>query len=175
MSSPFSSWRRRRATSITSQDFTEDDSSFVTAQSPPGPSHGNAGDKKDLSSSVTREPIRSFIHGSVRDHLSKLSYSACGLTLPVPTLTVASSPRQRPVCPLCPARHSRAGDVSPFRPLLRAKSRLPQPNPGILLVSRFRGRGGGRRSPDAHTVIRDYTGGIRALLARDCGGLQHTR
>lgn len=51
---------------MSSQDIpTEDDASFVTAASP-------SDHKKDLSGSVTREPIRSFIHGSVRDHLTPL-------------------------------------------------------------------------------------------------------
>lgn len=65
---------------MSSQDIPEDDSSFVTAHSPSGNAN-SAGDKKDLSSSVTREPIRSFIHGSVRDHLSKLSCAR--LRLPI--------------------------------------------------------------------------------------------
>ncbi|KAH8910845.1 hypothetical protein BR93DRAFT_989372 [Coniochaeta sp. PMI_546] len=78
MSSPFSSWRRRRAPSISSQDIP-DDSSAIEQSTPPLSSHAATGDSRALSTSATsasqpisREPIRSFIHGSVRDHLTPL-------------------------------------------------------------------------------------------------------
>ncbi|OIW35187.1 cyclic nucleotide-binding domain-containing protein [Coniochaeta ligniaria NRRL 30616] len=78
MSSPFSSWRRRRTPSISSQD-TPDDSSAIEQSIPPSSSHAVASDARALSTSATsasqpisREPIRSFIHGSVRDHLTPL-------------------------------------------------------------------------------------------------------
>ncbi|KAK4147737.1 sulfate transporter family-domain-containing protein [Dichotomopilus funicola] len=61
------SWRRRRS-SVTSYASREEDSADSNLQDP----RGANGDAKQLSSSVGREPIRSFIHGSIRGHLPPL-------------------------------------------------------------------------------------------------------
>ncbi|KAK3392985.1 sulfate transporter family-domain-containing protein [Podospora didyma] len=77
MASPvfgFPSWRKGRPSSVHSQD-TQDDSQVAAPPLSPQQSNQNlAGDGRNLSSSVGsttyREPIRSFIHGSVRENLA---------------------------------------------------------------------------------------------------------
>lgn len=93
MSSPFSSWRRRRAPSISSQDIP-DDSSAIEQDTPPISTHA---DSRALSTSATsasqnigREPIRSFIHGSVRDHLTPLDSAQYARSVRQDTAELAS-------------------------------------------------------------------------------------
>ena len=82
MSSPFSSWGKRRRLSLISLDTDDSTPEQTTAAAPIPPSttaprsnpsnNASIGDARLLSSSVNsstyREPIRSFIHGTVRDH-----------------------------------------------------------------------------------------------------------
>ncbi|KAK1754983.1 sulfate transporter family-domain-containing protein, partial [Echria macrotheca] len=76
MSSPFSSWGRVRSSSSLSQDSPDTSQTALPSQSntPYQAAHSSGSDARLLSSSVGsatyREPIRSFIHGSVRDKLA---------------------------------------------------------------------------------------------------------
>ncbi|KAB5536462.1 cyclic nucleotide-binding domain-containing protein [Coniochaeta sp. 2T2.1] len=99
MSSPFSSWRRRRAASTGSQDIPYDSSALEHSQSSPPPSstHAATSDPRALSTSATsasqnisREPIRSFIHGSVRDHLAPLDSAQYARSVRQDTAELAS-------------------------------------------------------------------------------------
>ncbi|KAK0731451.1 sulfate transporter family-domain-containing protein [Lasiosphaeris hirsuta] len=76
MSSPvfgFSSWRRKRSPSLFSQDTQENAQAALLSPSLPQIVPVSSNDGRFLSSSVGsanyREPIRSFIHGSVRENL----------------------------------------------------------------------------------------------------------
>lgn len=81
MSSPFSSWERARSSSFLSQESREDSQTVIEACSPPQQAFHSpySHDAKPLSSSLGsatyREPIRSFLPGSVRETLGLLSYS----------------------------------------------------------------------------------------------------
>jgi hypothetical protein len=123
MSSPvgygFSAWRPRRAPSVNSQDVQDEVQATPGTHiaSPPRSTPFVGGDARLLSSSLSstshREPIRSFIHGSVRDHLGNgLSLQASCAHAPLHLLTTKSSPRrQRAVGPVRPSGHGRASQL----------------------------------------------------------------
>jgi sulfate permease, SulP family len=86
MSSPglgFSSWRRKRSSSLTEQAIaSEDESQAAHIISPPrSVRHAGGADARQLSSSFSsqghshREPIRSYIHGSTRENLAPVDGS----------------------------------------------------------------------------------------------------
>ncbi|KAL0938831.1 uncharacterized protein CTRU02_205441 [Colletotrichum truncatum] len=94
MSSPnlgFSPWRRR-ASSLSSQRVGENNPENPLL-SPGRASHSGGADTRVLSSSVSsghREPIRSFIHGTVRDHLAPVDSAQYARSVREDTAELAS-------------------------------------------------------------------------------------
>ncbi|KAK3341395.1 sulfate transporter family-domain-containing protein [Lasiosphaeria hispida] len=97
MSSPifgFSSWRRKQSPSLLSQDTQDESQAAHLSPSLPQTVPVSSNDGRFMSSSVGsanyREPIRSFIHGSVRDNLAPVDSIQSALSVRKDTAELAS-------------------------------------------------------------------------------------
>lgn len=117
-----SPWRKRAYSLQSQQDDLPRD--VGEASSPPSTSVLPMAFPRQLSSSVSsatghREPIRSFIHGSIRDHFGIVRYCPC---LPRDTDLWISSNRQCTERPIRSRRYRRARPLRPLRPPRETRS-----------------------------------------------------